>query len=238
MQEFDPDSLSKFDGKNGKPVYIAFEGKVIDVTNSKLWKTGLHMKRHAAGRDLTAEIQAAPHGPDVLDRYPQAGLLKAKSAERTLPGYLARLLDRYPFLRRHVHPMLVHFPIVFMISPAAFLILFHLTGAPSFETTSWYCLGAGILFSPVAIASGYFTWWLNYLAKPMSAITVKIRFSVVLMAASLVAFFWRFSRPEAASLSTEGVLYLLLLLSLIPLVSVIGWYGASLTFPLEKRHKA
>ena len=41
-------------------MYIAQGGKVIDVTASKLWKGGLHMKRHRAGSDLSADIAAAP----------------------------------------------------------------------------------------------------------------------------------------------------------------------------------
>ena len=32
-----------------------------------------------------------------------------------------------------------------------------------------------------------------------------------------------------------SLLYFLLILSLIPTVSGIGWYGATLTFPLEKK---
>ncbi len=32
----------------------------------------------------------------------------------------------------------------------------------------------------------------------------------------------------------SSALYLICILSFIPLVSVIGWFGASLTFPIEK----
>jgi hypothetical protein len=36
------------------------------------------------------------------------------------------------------------------------------------------------------------------------------------------------------SLSGEGLLYILLVLSLSAMVTVIGWNGASMTFPVEK----
>ncbi len=75
MEEIDPKELPKFNGKDGNPVYIVHRGRVIDVSASKLWKTGLHMNRHHAGNDLTTDIQAAPHGLEVLDRYPQVAVL-------------------------------------------------------------------------------------------------------------------------------------------------------------------
>jgi uncharacterized membrane protein len=195
------------------------------------------MKRHEAGKDLTDDIEAAPHGKEVLDRFPQVGILRKQGeAERPLPRLLADLLDRFPFLRRHPHPMLVHFPIVFMFSPTLFNLLYLVTGVPSFETTAFHCLGGGILFTPPVILTGYFTWWLNYLAKPMKPVAIKIRFSFLLLSISVIAFTWRLLSPDLFIDFTAGsILYFLLTLSLIPVVTVIGWFGATLTFPLEKK---
>ncbi len=237
-KEITPESLAQFDGKNGNAAYISYQGRIVDVSKSKLWKGGLHMKRHSAGKDLTTDFAAAPHGPEVFDRYPQIGILEEKKeGGKPIPGFLSGLLERYPFLRRHVHPMMVHFPIVFMISPMLFVLLYFITGLSSFETTAWFCLGAGIVFSPLAIGSGYFTWWLNYGARRMRPVTIKIRCSFLLVAVSLFAFFWRYFHPNVFDSTGVGALYFLLLLSLIPIVSIIGWYGATLTFPLEKRLK-
>jgi predicted heme/steroid binding protein/uncharacterized membrane protein len=237
MKEFDLESLSAFNGKNGKPVYIAHRGRIIDVSNSKFWKTGLHMKRHEAGRDLTTDIEAAPHGTEVLDRYPQVGILKKKEEEeRRMPKILSGLLNHFPILRRHPHPMLVHFPIVFMVSPTLFNLLYLITGIQAFETTAVHCLGGGILFSPLAILTGYFTWWLNYLAKPMRPVAIKIRFSILLLAISVIAFIWRIISPDVfISFTGRSILYFLLILSLLPIVTIIGWFGATLTFPLKEK---
>ena len=71
MKEFKADELAEYNGENGKPIYIAYEGKVYDVSQSKLWRKGLHMKRHRAGHDLTNDLQAAPHEEDVIQRYPR-----------------------------------------------------------------------------------------------------------------------------------------------------------------------
>ncbi len=46
MKKFDSKELSKFNGKEKRPAYVAYQGRVIDVSQSKLWKGGLHMTRH------------------------------------------------------------------------------------------------------------------------------------------------------------------------------------------------
>ncbi len=237
MNTFDPESLAQYNGKDGRPVYIAHKGRVIDVSASPLWKTGLHMNRHPAGRDLGVDIEAAPHGLEVLDRYPQVGTLKATDGtDRSLPKPFEGLLDRFPALRRHPHPMVVHFPIVFAISPLLFYVLYLITAVAAFEATAFHCLGAGLLFCVPGILTGFFTWWLNYQAKPLRPVLIKIRFSGVLVGVYLAAFLCRLRFPaEVLSLAGWGFVYLLLLLTLIPVVSVIGWYGASLTFPLERK---
>ena len=236
MKEFDRESLKEFNGQDGKPVYVAYKGRVIDVTSSKFWKTGVHMKRHPSGTDLTTDIEAAPHGPEVLDRYPPVAVLKEKEEPaRPMPKWLEGFLGRFPILRRHPHPMVVHFPIVFAFSAALFNLLYLITGHLPFETTALHCLGGGVLFTPVAILTGYFTWWLNYLAKPMRAVTLKIRFSFLLWLLSILLFVWRVSVPEIIRPFAGGTfIYLLLIFSLIPIVTVVGWFGATLTFPLKK----
>ncbi len=236
MNTFDPESLSRYNGKEGRPAYVAHKGRVIDVSASKLWKTGTHMNRHPAGRDLTTDIEAAPHGPEVLDRYPQVGTLAVPAGtDRSLPEPLERLLVRFPALRRHPHPMVVHFPIVFAISPVFFYLLYRLTAVAAFEATAFHCLGAGLLFSVPAIVTGFFTWWLNYEARPLKPVLTKIRFSGLLVGAYLAAFLFRLRLPgEVLSLAGWGFVYCALLVALVPIVTVIGWNGAKLTLPVEK----
>ncbi len=236
MKEFDLEELAEFDGKDGKPVYIAHKGKVFDVTGSKLWKAGVHMKRHHAGADLSTDIKAAPHMPEVLDRYPQVGVLKQPAtAEVQIPELLSRLLKKYPMLRRHPHPSTVHFPIVFMLATTVFNVLYVVTGIKAFEVTAVNCLGAGILFTPLVILTGLFTWWLNYMARPLHAIHVKMWCSLALLLTGIAAFAWHVSNPHILdSFQVQSFFYFLLILALSPLVVVIGWFGAKLTFPFEE----
>ena len=68
--------LATFNGKEGRPAYIAHKGKVYDVSNSSLWAGGIHLDGHLTGKDLTSELPDAPHGTEVLDEIPLLGELK------------------------------------------------------------------------------------------------------------------------------------------------------------------
>jgi predicted heme/steroid binding protein/uncharacterized membrane protein len=235
MKEFDVAELADFNGENGKPIYIAHAGKVYDVSDSKLWRNGLHMKRHHAGGDLTADIQAAPHEVDVLERYPQVGVLKAEVVEQQLPQALVWLLKKVPMLRRHPHPMTVHFPIVFAFCTPVFIILYLMTGNKSFEMTALHCLAAGIIFSLIGITTGLYTWWLNYFAKPLRAVKIKIPLTLTMLITEVVIFIWRMMMPDVLDIMQgASIIYLLLVLSLLPMITIIGWFGASMTFPVEE----
>jgi len=236
MKEIDIQTLSECTGKDGRPVLVAYEGKVYDLSMSKLWGTGLHMNRHQAGQDLTSDIHAAPHTSAVLQKFPQVGVLKKTlNTERKIPKALSKILNQFPMLRRHPHPMVVHFPIAFMFSAPVFTLLYLLTRIESLEVTAVYCLGGGFLFTPLAMLTGWFTWWLNYLGKTMKAVTIKIWLSFSLLLIQMMVLSWRVLDPTILrSLHGESILYLLLMFSVIPVVTIIGWYGATLTFPLGK----
>lgn len=74
-RKFTLEELKQYDGREGRPAYIAFKGKVYDVTESFLWVDGDHQGQHAAGRDLTSEISLAPHGEETLERVKIVGVL-------------------------------------------------------------------------------------------------------------------------------------------------------------------
>lgn len=73
-RKFTIQQLSEFNGKNGKPAYVGFEGKVYDVTESYQWGEGDHMG-HMAGQDLTDFMDVAPHAPDVMEQMKVVGEL-------------------------------------------------------------------------------------------------------------------------------------------------------------------
>jgi predicted heme/steroid binding protein len=67
---FDPGDLPRYDGREGRPAYVLFRKKVYDVSQSAKWQGGAHFRAHVAGQDLTRKIDDAPHGEEVLERFP------------------------------------------------------------------------------------------------------------------------------------------------------------------------
>ena len=75
LRKFTSAELEEYNGKNGKPAYIAYQGKVYDLSESGLWRDGEHMGMHQAGKDLTDELELAPHGEEVFERVKLVGEL-------------------------------------------------------------------------------------------------------------------------------------------------------------------
>lgn len=77
LKIFTQAELAGFNGKGGRPAYVACQGKVYDVSASSLWTSGTHLDGHLAGRDLSAELKDAPHGIGELESMPLVGELKS-----------------------------------------------------------------------------------------------------------------------------------------------------------------
>lgn len=131
--------------------------------------------------------------------------------------------------------MLSHFPIVFMLSATFFSVLFVITGDKSFDDTAFYCLGAGLLTMPLAVATGLFTHWLNFPGSLHKTVHIEKALSYSVLAVSTAAFVWRWLNPNVlANLTGTNFIYFLMVLSLTPLVTANGYFGGMVTFPLEE----
>jgi predicted heme/steroid binding protein/uncharacterized membrane protein len=235
MREFTLEELERHNGQDLPTVYLACAGKVYDVSESGLWSTGLHMNRHRPGADLTEEIKGAPHGEEMLQRFPQVGTLREGEdrTEERIPPILAGLLEKIPLLRRHPHPMTIHFPLVFSMVFPLFNLLYFLTGYLPFERTAFHLLILCLPAVVVGVTTGPYTWWLNYGSKLNPEIKAKLLLSLILLLLVLVALIWRLAVPEVLLAGgTAGLLYLLISCAMALTASLIGWFGAKLTFPI------
>lgn len=67
--------LSLHNGQDKPYIWIAYRGRVYDVSESRLWLAGKHYE-HWAGQDLTLELKDAPHTDIVFNRFKCIGILE------------------------------------------------------------------------------------------------------------------------------------------------------------------
>ena len=88
MRIFTKEDLKEYDGRNGV-AYIAYRGRVYDVSGSYHWRKGVHHVRHRAGCDLTEALEQAPHGSDFLDKFPIIGELEKTASGVSRSDYMS-----------------------------------------------------------------------------------------------------------------------------------------------------
>ena len=84
------EELSKFNGQNGRPAYVAVGNIIYDVSDSPLWKGGNHEGVHQAGCDLSLELKTAPHVAAVIERFPSVARLDEQAEKK--PASAAKLV--------------------------------------------------------------------------------------------------------------------------------------------------
>jgi predicted heme/steroid binding protein len=74
MKSYTVQQLALRNGQDKPEIWIAYKGLIYDVTQSKLWKKGMHYE-HWAGQDLTDELIDAPHTEKVFEKFQPIGQL-------------------------------------------------------------------------------------------------------------------------------------------------------------------
>lgn len=74
---FTEEELGEYDGKDGRPAYVAVDGVVYDITGSSQWSDGEHSVCNldaVAGTDQTEELeQSPPRMRDYVESKPVVG---------------------------------------------------------------------------------------------------------------------------------------------------------------------
>jgi predicted heme/steroid binding protein len=74
LPKFNKFQLALRNGVEKPEIWIAYQGIIYDVTESRYWKNGKHYE-HWAGQDLTEELKNAPHTDFVFERLKKVGIL-------------------------------------------------------------------------------------------------------------------------------------------------------------------
>lgn len=76
-KQFTLEQLAGYNGLNSKPAYIAYKGKVYNVSN--VFKNGEHAGMKA-GADITEAFSQAPHKEELFAKFPLVGTLVAEQS--------------------------------------------------------------------------------------------------------------------------------------------------------------
>jgi predicted heme/steroid binding protein/ActR/RegA family two-component response regulator/uncharacterized membrane protein len=221
-RQFTIAELAQFDGKAGRPGYIAFKGKVYDATQSRLWREGKHGAAHFAGTDLTEALTHAPHGEEVFPRLPIVGYLIKKE---TLGQQLLRRIDRF-----HPHATLVHLSIAYTVAvPFAFLGWI-LTGRKVFDEITFFLLILGLIFTPTSFLAGIISWVVNYETKATRVFKLKFSFGMLIFMINIALFLLRLTGPDIV-LGKPGCYYFLASLTLqMALALASDYFGKQIVY--------
>ncbi len=193
------------------------------------------MNRHQAGQDLTEAIGAAPHGSEVLTRFKEVGTLKAEQEQEVrppLPNWLNNFFEKYPFLKRHPHPMVVHFPMAFFMAATILLFWYYVISPERALLDSiFYMHILGTLSLPVTLLTGWLSWQVNYLGKTIGNITRKIIFSIVILIFDVIVLISITGNLELL-INPQGIEIVvpIMIFLYLPIVAYIGQQGGDLVY--------
>ena len=74
-KEFTLTELEKYDGKEGRPAYIAVDGIVYDIKNSPLWQDGKHNGLEAGTNMTRSFYQAYYKDVNILNKADLIGII-------------------------------------------------------------------------------------------------------------------------------------------------------------------
>jgi predicted heme/steroid binding protein len=75
LKKYTRAQLALHNGQDKDEIWVAYMGKIYDVSGSRLWKNGKHYE-HWAGQDLSQELAEAPHTAAVFEKFVQVGWLE------------------------------------------------------------------------------------------------------------------------------------------------------------------
>ena len=194
------------------------------------------MRMHQAGADLTDQLAAAPHFAEVFTKkgVREVGQLKADQGGQDLPKALKTLFRLFPILRRHPHPISVHFPTAYLSTAFLFLLIHAIFGQPAgldFEAFTFVMLILGVVSAVASVGTGFLTLWVNYRMKKPKLVQLKIKLAMSLLGVGLVAILLHWT--GLTSLAFFNWIYNFFILVLALQVMGLGYLGGQMVFPTK-----
>jgi uncharacterized membrane protein len=136
------------------------------------------------------------------------------------------------------HAIAAHFSNGLIPVAVLYLLLTLSTGSTYFEHTVEHLLLIVVMAIPVSFLSGINDWKKKYRAAKAPVFIKKIRLSFLLFTLCISAVAIRLSIPDV--MNRQGVehwIYIALLFSMLPVVTLLGHYGGKLSAQSKPPHK-
>ncbi len=161
-------------------------------------------------------MEQVPSIPPVIDSNPSDYQDSGVTSTVAIAGH--------PF-----HPLLVTFPIAFLVGAAGTDIGYWLTGDAFWARASLWLIGSGFISGLVAAATGLSDFLKIDRVRKRSAGWLHLFGNIAALTLTLINWLLRFNNPAAAVLPFGITLSILV----ATILGVTGWYGAELAY----RHK-
>jgi uncharacterized membrane protein len=125
-----------------------------------------------------------------------------------------------------IHPMLIPFPIAFLVGTLVTDLIFWRTGNPGWATASLYLLGAALIMAALAAVAGLTDFLGDERIRNLSAAWHHMLGNVAAVLLSLWNWYRRYETGEAAVLPTGLLISLVVVLILL----YTGWRGWEMVY--------
>ncbi|GGC62996.1 membrane protein [Siccirubricoccus deserti] len=127
-----------------------------------------------------------------------------------------------------LHPMLIPFPIAFLVATFVCDLVFWRTGNPAWATASLYLLGAALITAALAAAAGLADFLGDSRIRNLSPAWHHMIGNVIAVLLSLWNWWRRYDAPDAGAVILPTGLILSLIVVLILLYT--GWQGWEMVY--------
>jgi 2-oxoglutarate ferredoxin oxidoreductase subunit alpha len=243
--------LKQYNGQNGAKAYVAYKGKVYDVTQSSFWKGGEHAGMHSAGEDLTSMMASAPHGGEVFSKFEIVATLEEEKEKAPSKEDASRSEEPFKeqmkvwYQKYHPHPMLVHFPIALHIFAAGLDLMFLTVPNEAYAVGVFYTFFVATVMGFFAMIPGILSWWINYNLSTRRPFIVKLVVATLTLLLGVVGIVLYLENPGIVyETSWEGITYHFIVLFSGVCVIVLGYYGGKIIwgklseYPAQTPHEA
>jgi uncharacterized membrane protein len=125
-----------------------------------------------------------------------------------------------------LHPMLIPFPVAFLVATLVCDLIFWRTGNPGWSTAALYLLGAALVMAALAAVAGLIDFFGDDRIRDLSAAWHHMLGNVVAVLLSLINWYRRYESGDAAVLPTGVLISLIVVLILL----YTGWRGWEMVY--------